>query len=79
MATKGHIEATDRGIDHIADQRIGRERGIRIEESGREATKDEGMMIGHHAGHGSGGTPQTHLDGEGIRDIEITNTEDDEG
>lgn len=78
MARRGRIGGTDRGIDHIADKRIGRERGIRMEGSGRGATRGEEIMIGNHAGHGSGVTPQTHLDGGGIREIEITTTEDDE-
>lgn len=36
------------------------------------------MMIDHHAGGGSGVIRQIHLDGEGIREIEIVITGDDE-
>lgn len=36
------------------------------------------MMIDHHASGGSGVIRQTHLDGEGIRDIEIGIIEDGE-
>ena len=78
MARSGRIGGTDRGIDHVADQRKGRERGIRIGGSGREATREEEMMIDHRAGHGSEVTPQTHRDGEGIRELEITTTGGDQ-
>ena len=72
MARRGRIGGTDRRIDHVADERKGRETGIRIGGSGREAMREEEMTIDHRAGHGSEVTPQTYRDGEGIREIEIT-------
>lgn len=78
MARRSRIEGTDRGKDPITDQQIGRVRGICIEGSGRAATREEGMRIDRLAGHGSEVTLQAHLDEEGIHEIEITTTEDDE-
>ena len=78
MVKRGHIEDIDRGIDLISDRWIGRERGIRIEESGRGATREEETMFGHHAGGGSGVIRQIHLHGGGIREIEANITEGEE-
>lgn len=77
MVKRGQIEDIDRVIDLISDRWIGRERGIHIEESGRGATREEEMMIGHHAGGGSGVIPQIHPDEGGIREIEANITEDE--
>lgn len=75
---RGCIEDIDQRIYHVADRWIGRERGIRIEGSGRGVTRDEEMAIGHYAGHVSGVALQIRLDGGGTREIEITTIEDDE-
>lgn len=77
MVRRGRIEGTDRGIGHIADRRIGRERGIRIEESGPEAMREEEMMIGHPGGGENGVTRQTHTDGEKTQETETVNTENE--
>ena len=76
MAKRGRIDDIDQRIYHVADRWTGRERGIRIEGSGREVTRGE-IAVGHHTGHESAVTPHTHLDG-GTPEIETTTTEDDE-
>lgn len=78
MARRGRIEGIDRGIDHNVDRQIGRETGTRIEESGREATRGEEMMIGQPVDGTSGVTRQSHIRGGGTHEIEIMVTEDDE-
>ena len=77
MVRTDRIEGTDRGIGHIADRRISQERGIRIEESGREATRQEEIMIGQTGGGESGVTRQPHKDGEMTRETETMITEDE--
>lgn len=77
MAKRGRVEGIGRGIDLIADWGIGRERGIRIEESAREAMREEEMKSGHPAAGESGVALQTHRDGGGILEIESMITEDE--
>ncbi len=77
MAKRGRIEGIGRGIDHIADWGIGRERGIRIGGSAREAMREEEMTSGHPDEDESGVTLQTHRDDGGIHVIETMITEDE--
>lgn len=75
-ARRGHIGGTDREIDHIDEQRIGRLKGIRIDESGQEATREGEMMTGRLGDGGNGATRQTHKTGEGTRELENMVIED---
>ena len=78
MVKRGHIGDIDRGIDLVADRRIGRERGIRIGENGRGATIGEGGMSSRHGGDRSGATPRKRIARESIHEIGIVVTEDDD-
>ena len=78
MVKTDRIEENDLGIDLVAAQRTGRERGSRIVGNGRGATMEGEIMSGYHAEGRSGVIPRICIEEGGIPETETTIIEDDE-
>ena len=79
MTKRGRIEDIVLRIKLIAKRRTGRERGIRIEGNGREATIEDDMSISDRVDDRNRVTLQTRMEGGGHEiDILITDDDDDQ-